>query len=125
MGTKISIDQALKDCKEAGNFIVPGVKAVQSELKRDTSLVGLAYLNYIYQNDIKNEHFCQSMLLMDSQVPAGTKNPYTKLFTPKSAKKTMAALADVQMCFDYAIARTNPPDEVVKASLKAVRKILK
>jgi hypothetical protein len=120
-----SIEQTLADCREAGNRPIPGVDPVQSELKRDTSLVGLAYLNYIYQNDIKNRHFCESMLLMSSQVPAGTKNPYTRLFKPKAAKKTMAALADVQLCFDYAIARSNPPEDVVQASLAGLRKILK
>jgi hypothetical protein len=123
--TKISIEQTLKACKDAGNRIVPGVRAIQSDLKRETSLVGMAYLNYIYQNDIKNKHFCEAMVLMDSQVAADTKNPYTKLFAPKSASRTMAALADVQLCFDYAIARTDPPEAMVKASLVSLRKIVK
>ena len=123
--TKISIEQALKACKDAGNRIVPGVQPIQSDLKRETSLVGMAYLNYIYQNDIKNQHFCEAMLLMDSQVPAGAANPYTKLFALKSASQTMGALADVQLCFDYAIARTDPPEATVKASLECLRKIVK
>jgi hypothetical protein len=103
---------------------VAGVQPNQSDLKRATSLVGMAYLN-IYQNDIKNKHFCEAMLLMDSQVPAGTTNPYTKLFAPGSASQTMAALADVQLCFDYAIDRTDPPEATVKASLECLREIVK
>ena len=104
---------------------MPGVQPIQSDLKRETSLVGMAYPNYIYQNDIKNQHFCEAMLLMDSQVPAGAANPYTKLFASEFASQTMAALADVQLCFDYAIARTDPPEATVKASLECLRKIVK
>lgn len=122
--TKISIDRAVKDCRDAGNGIVPGVQPVQSELKRETSLVGMAYLNYIYQNDIKNKHFCQSMLLMSSQIPAGTRNRYVDLFSPQRARKTLAALDAVQMCFDHAIARTNASEVEVKASVARVRKAL-
>jgi hypothetical protein len=36
----------------------------------------------------------------------------------------MASLADVQLAFDYAIARTDPPNAKVEASLAAVRRIL-
>ena len=123
--TTISIDQTLKRCKDAGNGPVPGVQAVQSDLKKETSLIGMAYLNYIYQNDIANQHFCQAMLLMASQVPAGTANPYVGLFTPARAVTTMAVLADVQLAFDYAIARTNPPEATVRASVENVRKSMK
>ena len=34
----------------------------------------------------------------------------------------MAALADVQLAFDYAIARTDPPEAKVRASVETVRK---
>jgi hypothetical protein len=122
--TKISIDRAVKDCRDAGHGIVAGVQPVQSELKRETSLVGMAYLNYIYQNDIKNKHFCESMLLMSSQVPADTRNRYVDLFLPQRARKTLGALDAVQMCFDHAIARTPAPEAEVKASLARVRKTL-
>jgi len=104
--------------------MVPGLTPVRSALKEETSLVGMAYLNTIYQNDIANEHFCQAMLLMHAQIPAGTSNPYVALFTPEHAVKTMAALADVQLAFDYAIARTNPPEAKVEASLATLRKIV-
>jgi hypothetical protein len=120
--TEISIDQTLQRCKAAGNGLVPGVQPVQSDLKKKTSLIGMADLNYIYQNDIDNRHFCESMLLMSSQVPAGTGNPYVGLFTRKRAVTTMAALADVQFAFDYAIARTDPPEAKVRASVDTVRK---
>ena len=92
------------------------MQPIQSDLKKETSLIGMAYLNYIYQNDIDNRYFCESMLLMMSQVPAGTANPYVGLFTRKRAVTTMAALADVQLAFDYAIARTDPPEAKVRAS---------
>jgi hypothetical protein len=121
--TKISISQALADCTAAGNK--SSGKAVQSELKKQTSLIGMAYLNYIYQNDLKNEHFCQSMLLMNSQVPAGTNNPYIHLFDAEMASKTMPVLEDVQMSFDYSIGRTNPPIEKVQASVSAIQAALK
>jgi hypothetical protein len=124
MATSISIEDAVTACKLAGNGMVPGKAPVQSALKRETSLVGLAYLNYIYQNDIANQHFCEAMLLMHAQVPAGTANPYVALFTPKRASATMAALADVQLAFDYAIARTDPPEANVEASLATLRKIV-
>jgi hypothetical protein len=120
----ISIDEAVAACRAAGNGMVPGVVPVQSELKQEASLIGLAYLNYIYQNDIANRHFCEAMLLMYAQVPQGTANPFVALFTPERALKTMASLADVQLAFDYAIARTDPPDAKVEASLAAVRRIL-
>ena len=122
---KIPIDETLKCCKDAGNGMVPGVQPVQSELKKETSLIGMAYLNYIYQNDIANQHFCEAMLLMASQVPAGTANPYVGLFTPARAVTTMAILADVQLAFDYAIARTNPPEATVRASVDTIRKSMK
>ena len=121
--TKISISQALADCTAAGNKILG--KSIQSELKKQTSLIGMAYLNYIYQNDIKNEHFCQSMLLMNSQVPAGTNNPYVHLFDAEMANKTMPLLEDVQMCFDYSIGRTNPSTEKVQGSVNNIRAVLK
>jgi hypothetical protein len=65
--------------------MVPGEAPIQSALKRETSLVGLAYLNYIYQINISNQHFCEAMLLMHAQVPPGTKNPYVALFPRPSA----------------------------------------
>jgi hypothetical protein len=36
----------------------------------------------------------------------------------------MAALADVQLAFDYAIARTDPPEAKLEASLATLRKIV-
>jgi hypothetical protein len=122
--TDIPIDQAVHDCRSAGNAMVPGLQPVQSELKKQTSLVGMAYLNYIYQNDIANQHFCEAMLLMHAQVPAGTANPFVALFTPVHAARTMANLADVQLVFDYSIARTNPPVAKVESSLATVREIV-
>lgn len=121
--TKISIEQSIADCKTAGNKI--SGKPIQSELKKQTSLIGMAYLNYIYQNDIKNEHFCQSMLLMNNQVPAGTDNPYVHLFDSEMAIKTMPILEDIQLSFDYSIGRTNPPIEKVKASVNKIMDIIK
>jgi hypothetical protein len=122
--TAISIDAAVKACKAAGNVMVPGKAPIKSALKREASLIGLAYLNYIYQNDIANEHFCEAMLLMHAQVPAGTANPYVALFTRARAVRTMAALADVQLAFDYAIARTDPPAAKLEGSLKTLRGIV-
>ena len=122
--TAISIDEAVEACRLAGNGMVPGKAPVMSPLKREASLVGLAYLNYIYQNDIANQHFCEAMLLMHAQVPAGTPNPYVALFTPERAAATMAALADVQLVFDYAIARSDPPGAKLEASLATLRNII-
>ncbi len=93
MATSISIDEAVSACKLAGNGMVPGKAPMRSELKTEASLVGLAYLNYIYQNDIANQHFCEAMLLMHAQVPEGTPNPYVALFTQENARPAMAALA--------------------------------
>jgi hypothetical protein len=123
-GTAISIADAVRACALAGNGMVPGLSPVQSALKREASLVGLAYLNYIYQNDIDNAHFCEAMLLMHAQVPPATANPYVALFTPAHAAATLAALADVQLCFDYAIARTDPPEAKVAASVASLRNIV-
>ena len=124
MAKAISIDEAVNACRLAGNSMVPGKAPVQSALKSEASLVGLAYLNYIYQNDIANQHFCEAMLLMHAQVPRGTANPYVALFTPERAGPTVAALADVQLAFDYAIARTDPPEAKLAASLATLRKIV-
>lgn len=123
--TTISIDKALKDCSAAGNTLPAGAKAVQSDLKKETSLIGMAYLNYIYQNDITNPHFCQSMLLMNSQVPANTNNPYVILFDSKNAQKTMSALQDVQLAFDYSIGRSSPADDKMWASINKLKALLK
>ena len=90
----IPIEDAVTGCRHAGNGMVPGKSPVQSALKREASLVGLAYLNYIYQNDISNQHFCEAMLLMHAQVPQGTRNPYVALFEAERAAATMAALAE-------------------------------
>ena len=38
---------------------------------------------------------------------------------------TLAALADVQLCFDYSIARTDPPLAKVEASVATLRNIVK
>jgi len=124
MAKAISIDEAVNACRLAGNSMVPGKAPVQSALKAEASLVGLAYLNYIYQNDIANQHFCEAMLLMHAQVPRGTANPYVGLFTPERAGPTMAALADVQLAFDYAIARTDPPEAKLESALATLRKIV-
>src|SRR5688572_20059881 len=91
--TKISIKQAIAGCTAAGNKAIG--TPVQSELKKQTSLIGMAYLNYIYQNDIKNAHFCQAMLLMNSQIGNETENPYVHLFDSEMADKTMPILEDV------------------------------
>jgi hypothetical protein len=122
--TAISIEEAVQACRLAGNGPVPGIKPVQSPLKLEASLVGLAYLNYIYQNDSANQHFCEAMLLMHAQVQPRTENPFVGLFTEARAKATMAALADVQLVFDYAIARSNPPAAKVEASLATLRRIV-
>jgi hypothetical protein len=120
----ISIEEAVSACRLAGNSMVPGKAPVKSALKQEASLVGLAYLNYIYQNDISNQHFCEAMLLMHAQVPRGAANPYVALFTPERAIATMAALADVQLAFDYAIARSDPPQAKLEASLATLRKVI-
>lgn len=121
--TKISISQALADCTAAGNKKA-GI-TIQSELKKQTSLIGMAYLNYIYQNDIKNAHFCQSMLLMDSQVPKDTNNPYVQLFDHGMAAKTMPLLEDVQLAFDYSISRTKPPLQKIQKAIDRIQAIIK
>ena len=124
MPAYIPIEDAIAACRAAGNTMVPGKAPILTPLKRDCSLIGLAYLNYIYQNDIDNAHFCEAMLLMYAQVPPATANPYVALFTPAHAAATMAALADVQLCFDYAIARTDPPEAKVAASVASLRNIV-
>lgn len=123
MNTKISIQQVIAESK-AANILMTG-KSIQSDLKKITSLIGMSYLNYIYQNDIKNEHFCQSMLLMNSQVPANTENPYEHLFGADMANKTMAILEDIQLAFDYSIARTQLAEEKVKLSVQKIQQALR
>ncbi len=121
--TKVSIEKTIAACKAAG--VKPSGKPVQSELKKETSLIGMAYLNYIYQNDLANEHFCQAMLLMQAQVPAGTDNPYVKLFDKGMGEKTLAILEDIQLSFDYSIARSNPSEEKMKAAIDRIRAAVK
>ena len=124
MPAYIPIEDTVAACRAAGNIMVPGKAPILKPLKRETSLIGLAYLNYIYQNDIANAHFCEAMLLMHAQVPAGTANPYVALFTPERAGPTLAALADVQLCFDYAIQRTDLAEAKVEASVATLRGIV-
>jgi hypothetical protein len=125
MPTAVSIEEAVKACVLAGHGMVPGKAPIQSALKQECSLVGLAYLNTIYQNDIANQHFCEAMLLMYAQVPAGTANPYLALFEPELAVAAMAALAHVQLCFDYAIARTDLAEAKIEASVAKLRGLLR
>lgn len=120
-----SIAKTIERSIEMGYQIPKGATPIQSDLKKITSLIGMAYLNYIYQNDLENEHFCQSMLLMNSQVPSGTDNPYVHLFDPEMASKTMAILEDIQLSFDYSIARTNPSPEKLQDSILNIRSALK
>lgn len=119
-----SIPETIKHALAMGYQVPKGVNIIQSDLKKTTSLIGMAYLNYIYQNDLENEHFCESMLLMNNQVPSGTDNPYVHLFDPEMASKTMAILEDIQLSFDYSIARTNPPAEKIQSSISNIRTAL-
>ncbi len=121
--TKVSIEKACQSCIAAGKKSVG--TAVQSLMRKETSLIGLAYINYIYQNDLTNEHFCQAMLLMNSQVPAGTDNPYVHLFDKGMGEKTIAVLQDIQLSFDYSIGRSEPPLEKMQASIDNIKKALK
>ena len=124
-GGPLPIDTVVEACRHAGNGFPPNVEPVKTELKAEASRVGMAYLNYIYQNDSANPHFCEAMLLMHAQMPLRTANPYVALFTPEHAVATMAALADVQLVFDYSIARSNPTAEKLKASLATLKLIIK
>ncbi len=121
--TKVSIQEACAACTAAGNK--PAKEPVQSTLKKETSLIGTAYLNYIYQNDLSNSHFCEAMLLMNSQIPAGTANPYVHLFDAGRGEKMRTVLQDVQLSFDYSIARSSPPENKLKASIKNIKDALK
>lgn len=118
---KIPISKSLRDCTLSGHKIIG--KTVISKLKKETSLIGSAYLNYLYQNDIKNPHFCQSMLLMKSQT-GNAGNPYIELFHPPTSMKTMSLLEDVQLCFDYSIGRTKAKTNIVQKSVKKLQNIL-
>ena len=121
MPAYIQIEDTVAACRAAGNTMVPGKAPILKPLKRECSLIGLAYLNYIYQNDIANAHFCDAMLLMHAQVPPLRANPYVALFTSERASATLAALTDVQLCFDYAIARTDLAEAKVEASVATLR----
>lgn len=121
----VPISETIAHCKANGIKLALGAKPMQSELKKTTSLIGMAYLNYIYQNDLNNLHFCESMLLMDSQVPANTDNPYVRLFEIIRAEKTIAILEDIQLSFDYSIARTDPPLEKLKTSIANIETAIK
>jgi hypothetical protein len=120
--TKVSIEETCAACKAAGVKLIG--TSVQSPLTKETSLIGMAYLNYIYQNDLGNEHFCQAMLLMNSQVPLGTANPYVHLFDAGMGEKTLKVLQDVQLSFDYSIGRSKPPEAAVQESIKSIQAAL-
>ena len=119
----VSIEETLEACRAAG--FQPAGKPVQSDLKRETSLIGLAYLNYIYQNDLKNPHFCESMLLMAAQVPPGTPNVYVQLFEKGMGERTLPLLQEIQLAFDYSIGRSQPPEEKVRAAIQKLQTVLK
>jgi len=123
--TKVSIADTIKRSIALGHTLPEGANPIQSPLKKTTSLIGMAYLNYIYQNDLENKHFCESMLLMNSQIPKDSDNPYTRLFDPEMAKDTIAILEDIQLSFDYSISRTDPPMEKLNTSLTNIHTALK
>lgn len=121
--TAVSIKNACQACKSAGHKSI-GI-SIQSPLKKEASLIGLAYINYIYQNDLTNSHFCEAMLHMLSQVPPGTDNPYVHLFDKGRGEKMRAVLEDVQLSFDYSIGRSNPAPEKLQKSIDKIRAALK
>ena len=122
---KVTIAKTIENCIAAGYKVPDSKKSIHSELEKTTSLIGMAYLNYIYQNDLENSHFCESMMLMNSQVPKDIPNPFVHLFEPALATHTMVILEDIQLSFDYSIARTNPPMEKLQASIATIESILK
>lgn len=121
--TASPIEKTVAACAAAG--VKPVSKPVRSELKKKTSLIGMAYLNYIYQNDLTNEHFCQAMLLMHAQVPSGTEDAYVKLFDKGMGEKTLSVLEDIQLAFDHSIGRSSPSEEKLKLSLEKIDQALR
>lgn len=119
---EVSIEKTIAACKSAG--VEPVSKPIQSELKKETSLIGMAYLNYIYQNDLTNLHFRQAMTLMSRQVPPGTENIYVGLFAEGMGNRTMPILQEVQLAFDYSIARSNPSEKKLQAAIRKIRAAL-
>jgi hypothetical protein len=124
----IPVSETLAECIRQGYKPDESVRPT-SGLKNSASLVGLAYINYVYQNDTKNPHFCESMLRMDRQVSSGTpgdyKNKYVELFSQTRAQQTMKHLAEIQLAFDYSIGRSSPPPEKIEAAIKALDSILR
>jgi len=120
---EVSIEKTIAACKAAR--VEPAGTPVQSDLRMETSLIGMAYLNYIYQNDLANAHFREAMVLMNSQVPTGTANPYVRLFARGMGEKTLAILQDVQLAFDYSIGRSKPSEKKIRASIGKVEAVLK
>jgi hypothetical protein len=121
-----TIRQTLLNCETRGFKPTEGKIPVQSDLKKITSLIGLTYLNYIYQNDLSNKHFCESMLFMKSQTANfdEDKNPYVRLFDIENSKQTIQILEDIQLSFDYAIDRTILPEEKVQNSVNKINKVI-
>lgn len=121
ISTFSTISQTLKSCRLAGFKPIENKIPIQSELKKVTSLIGLAYLNYIYQNDLSNKHFCESMLFMKCQTPDDdVNNIYVQLFDIVNASKTIAILEDIQLSFDYSIDRTNVSIDKVQNSVDKI-----
>lgn len=120
---EVSIEKTIAACSAAG--VKPAGTPVRSALRTETSLIGMAYLNYIYQNDLTNAHFREAMMLMNSQVPNGTPNPYVRLFAKGMGEKTLAVLQDVQLAFDYSIGRSKPSENKIRASIGKIQAALK
>jgi hypothetical protein len=124
----VPIKTSLTGCMAQGHKSDAQTLPKSAEIKRQASLVGLAYINWVYQNDLNNEHFCDVMLRMDRQVTDGVPgqyvDPYVDLFSPEHANETVQNLANVQLLFDYSIDRSKPSATKVETALKSVSAVL-
>ena len=96
----------------------------RANLKAESSLVGLAYLEQIYRNDASNEQFLALQRQITQNIPQNAQNPYRELFQERLAPKTIANLSSIQLSLDYASDRTRQPESAVQQAIQQLQSAL-
>jgi hypothetical protein len=78
------IEDDVAPCRAAGNTMVPGKAPILTRAQVFAHRAGL--LNYIYQNDIANAHFCEAMLLRPRKCRAEPRTPTSRRFVRRRVR---------------------------------------
>jgi hypothetical protein len=93
-------------------------------LKAESSLIGIAFLEHIYRQDANNEQLIELRNQLKKNVPENAANPYAALFQEKLAPRTIQNLPSIQLSLNYAVNRTRQPEENIRQAIQQVQSSL-